>query len=188
MLQELEFSIMIPTGNYKFILLPLNAWICTRYYDKHLCFALMVLSQYFTGTLGVVLLMKLTRVLGGNYEQLSPLINHLCLLIYYPPFLARSRSRSRSYSPQSRRYSHGVHPDDAHRSKDSGPKIEYITEFGSSGNGKEQKLGGYSPPPSPPSQTDALNRSEHLTFNSRQTLLCCCLPPFCYQEQTFCGL
>ncbi|XP_042061128.1 CLK4-associating serine/arginine rich protein-like isoform X2 [Salvia splendens] len=71
----------------------------------------------------------------------------------------RSRSRSRSYSPsQSRRYAHGMHPDDTHRSKDSGPKIEYITEFGGSGDGKEQKLEGYSPPPSPPSQINALNR------------------------------
>lgn len=148
---------------------------------------IMVLSQCFPGTLGVVLLMKLTRVLESNYKQLLPK-NQSFGIINYPPFLARSRSRSRSYSPQSRRYSHGVHLDDAHRSKDSIPKIEYITEFGSSGNGKEQKLGGYSPPPSPPSQIDALNRSEHLTFNSRQTLLCCCLPPFCYQEQTFCGL
>lgn len=120
--------------------------------------------------------MKLTRVLGGNCTSNFYLkIDHLSFLMDYPPFHARSRSRSRSYSPQSRRYSHGVHPDDTHRSKDSGPKIEYITEFGSSGNGKEQKLEGYSPPPSPPSQLDALNRSEHLTFNTRQTLLCCCL-------------
>ncbi|KAH6838082.1 CLK4-associating serine/arginine-rich protein [Perilla frutescens var. hirtella] len=71
----------------------------------------------------------------------------------------RSRSRSRSYSPsQSRRYSRGVHPDDTHRSKDNGPKIEYITEFGSSGNREELKLEGYSPPQSPPSQIDALSR------------------------------
>ncbi|KAK6128975.1 hypothetical protein DH2020_037282 [Rehmannia glutinosa] len=71
----------------------------------------------------------------------------------------RSRSRSRSYSPsQSRRYSRGAHPDDTHRSKDSGPKIEYITEFGGSGDGDEPKLEGYSPPPSPPSQAGALNR------------------------------
>ncbi|KAL6551722.1 hypothetical protein OROGR_007876 [Orobanche gracilis] len=69
----------------------------------------------------------------------------------------RSRSRSRSYSPsQSRRYSRGLHLDDSHRSKDSGPKIEYITEFG--GSGDEPKLAGYSPPPSPPSQAGALSR------------------------------
>lgn len=85
----------------------------------------------------------------------------------YPLFLGRSRSKSRSFSPsQSRRYSRGGHPDDTHRSKDSGPKIEYITEFGSSGDGEEQKLEGYSPPPSPPPQIDALNRSEHSTFSS----------------------
>ncbi|KAL7101363.1 hypothetical protein ACP275_08G049900 [Erythranthe tilingii] len=63
----------------------------------------------------------------------------------------RSRSRSRSYSPsQSRRHTH--------RSKDSAPKIEYITEFGGSGNGEGPNLEGYSPPQSPPSQTYALNR------------------------------
>ncbi|GFQ07066.1 clk4-associating serine/arginine rich protein [Phtheirospermum japonicum] len=65
----------------------------------------------------------------------------------------RSRSRSRSYSPsQSRRYSR--HPDDAQRSKDGGLKIEYITEFGGSGDVDGPKLEGYSPPPSP----GALNR------------------------------
>lgn len=80
---------------------------------------------------------------------------------------SRSRSRSRSNSPsQSRRYSRGVHPDDSHRIKDNGPKIEYITEFGGSGDGDEPKLQGYSPPQSPPSQAAALNRSEHSTFNS----------------------
>ncbi|KAL7141387.1 hypothetical protein ABFS83_08G049600 [Erythranthe nasuta] len=64
----------------------------------------------------------------------------------------RSRTRSRSYSPsQSRRHTH--------RSKDSAPKIEYITEFGGSGNGEGPNLEGYSPPQSPPSQTYALNRS-----------------------------
>lgn len=78
----------------------------------------------------------------------------------------RSRSRSRSYSPSHpRRHARGVHSDDAHRSKDRAPKIEYITEFGGS-DGDEPKFAGYSPPPSPPSQADALNRSEHSTFNS----------------------
>ncbi|KAG8384383.1 hypothetical protein BUALT_Bualt04G0112400 [Buddleja alternifolia] len=106
----------------------------------------------------------------------------------------RSRSRSRSYSPsQSRRYSRGVHSGDNHRSKDSGPKIEYITEFGGSGNGDEPKLEGYSPPPSPPSRADALNRSEHLTFNSCKdsldrlfTLLQ--LSSFLLPGPNFCGL
>lgn len=78
----------------------------------------------------------------------------------------RSRSRSRSYSPSHpRRHARGVHSDDGHRSKDRAPKIEYITEFGGS-DGDEPKFAGYSPPPSPPSQADALNRSEHSTFNS----------------------
>ncbi|CAI9110170.1 OLC1v1010149C1 [Oldenlandia corymbosa var. corymbosa] len=67
----------------------------------------------------------------------------------------RSRSRSRSYSPSHpRRHARG---DDAHRSKDRAPKIEYITEFGGS-DGDEPKFSGYSPPPSPPSQADALSR------------------------------
>ncbi|KAF7828730.1 CLK4-associating serine/arginine rich protein [Senna tora] len=66
----------------------------------------------------------------------------------------RSRSRSRSYSPSySRRYSRSGNPDDVHRSKPRTPKIEYITEFGGSGEADEPKLEGFSPPPSP-SQAD----------------------------------
>ncbi|KAL3813617.1 hypothetical protein ACJIZ3_014885 [Penstemon smallii] len=73
----------------------------------------------------------------------------------YEAYSRSRRSRSRSYSPsQSRRYSRGLHPVEPHRSKDSGPKIEFITEFG----GDEPKLEGYSPPPSPSSQADTLNR------------------------------
>uniref|UniRef100_A0A5B7ADC1 Putative CLK4-associating serine/arginine rich protein n=1 Tax=Davidia involucrata TaxID=16924 RepID=A0A5B7ADC1_DAVIN len=79
----------------------------------------------------------------------------------------RSRSRSRSYSPShSRRYARSVHSDDAHRSKSKASKIEYITEFGGLADGDDPKLEGFSPPPSPPSQADVLNRSEHSTFNS----------------------
>ncbi|KAG8642614.1 hypothetical protein MANES_12G106800v8 [Manihot esculenta] len=71
----------------------------------------------------------------------------------------RSRSRSRSYSPShSRRYARGGHSDEVHRSKPRTPKIEYITEFGGSGEGDEPKLEGYSPPSSPPSQADMLSR------------------------------
>ncbi|XP_022879327.1 CLK4-associating serine/arginine rich protein-like isoform X2 [Olea europaea var. sylvestris] len=71
----------------------------------------------------------------------------------------RSRSKSRSYSPsQSRRHAHGSHSDDLHRGKDRAPKIEYITEFGGFDDGDAPKLEGYSPPPSPSSHTDALNR------------------------------
>ncbi|XP_073065253.1 uncharacterized protein [Primulina eburnea] len=71
----------------------------------------------------------------------------------------RSRSKSRSYSPpQSRRISRGVNADDTARSKDNGPKLEYITEFGGAGDGDEPKREGYSPPPSPPSQLDTSNR------------------------------
>ncbi|KAJ6733107.1 CLK4-ASSOCIATING SERINE/ARGININE RICH PROTEIN [Salix koriyanagi] len=71
----------------------------------------------------------------------------------------RSRSRSRSYSPShSRRYTRGGHPDEIHHSKSRTPKIEYITEFGGSCDRDEPKLEGYSPPPSPPSQADVLNR------------------------------
>lgn len=88
---------------------------------------------------------------------------HRSLSFYY---LRVCRSRSRSHSPSySRRYSRGRHSEDVHRSKPVAPKIEYITEFGGSGNGNDLKLEGLSPPTSP-SQADVLNRSEHSTFNS----------------------
>ncbi|XP_020537237.1 CLK4-associating serine/arginine rich protein isoform X2 [Jatropha curcas] len=70
----------------------------------------------------------------------------------------RSRSRSRSYSPHSRRYGRGGRSDEVHHSKPRTPKIEYITEFGGSGDRDEPKLEGYSPPSSPPSQADMLSR------------------------------
>ncbi|KAG6766978.1 hypothetical protein POTOM_028157 [Populus tomentosa] len=71
----------------------------------------------------------------------------------------RSRSGSCSYSPShSRRYTRGGHLDEIHHSKSRTPKIEYITEFGGSCDRDEPKLGGYSPPLSPPSQADVLNR------------------------------
>ncbi|EXB54404.1 hypothetical protein L484_011067 [Morus notabilis] len=77
-------------------------------------------------------------------------------VLHHDPY----RSRSRSYSPSySRRYPRGRHSDDIHRSKPVTPKIEYITEFGGSGAGaSETRLEGFSPPSSPPSQTDVLNR------------------------------
>lgn len=79
----------------------------------------------------------------------------------YEAYPRSRRSRSRSYSPSSsRRYARGQHSDDVHRSKDRGPKIEYITEFGAS-DVDDPKFEGYSPPPSPPSQAGSLNRSEH---------------------------
>ncbi|KAH1157750.1 hypothetical protein AAZX31_11G054800 [Glycine max] len=72
----------------------------------------------------------------------------------------RSRSRSRSYSPShSRRYSCSGHSDDIHRSKPRTPKIEYITEFGGSGAAADEpRPEGFSPPRSPTSQVDLLNR------------------------------
>ncbi|PSS36079.1 CLK4-associating serine/arginine rich protein [Actinidia chinensis var. chinensis] len=71
----------------------------------------------------------------------------------------RSRSRSRSSSPSHpRRYPRGVHSDGGHRNKAKASKIEYITEFGGSADGNEPKLEGFSPPSSPPSQADVLNR------------------------------
>ncbi|KHF97395.1 Pro-MCH 1 [Gossypium arboreum] len=71
----------------------------------------------------------------------------------------RSRSKSRSYSPSySRRHARGGYSDDSHRRKPKAPKIEYITEFGGSGDGNGPKLDGVSPPSSPPSQADILNR------------------------------
>ncbi|XP_022751270.1 CLK4-associating serine/arginine rich protein-like isoform X3 [Durio zibethinus] len=75
------------------------------------------------------------------------------------PRSRRSRSRSRSYSPSySRRHARGGYSDDSHRSKTKAPKIEYITEFGGSGDGDGPKLEGHSPPSSPLSQADMLNR------------------------------
>ncbi|KAK3015777.1 hypothetical protein RJ639_005432 [Escallonia herrerae] len=77
----------------------------------------------------------------------------------YEAYSRSRRSRSKSYSPsRSRRHSRGVHSDDTHRSKTRAPKIEYITEFGGSADVGEPKLEGYSPPQSPPSQADTLNR------------------------------
>ncbi|KAA8547192.1 hypothetical protein F0562_003599 [Nyssa sinensis] len=77
----------------------------------------------------------------------------------YEAYSRSRRSRSRSYSPShSRRYARGVHSDDVHRSKSKASKIEYITEFGGSPNGDDPKLEGFSPPPSPTSRADVLNR------------------------------
>ncbi|XP_062102023.1 uncharacterized protein LOC133810279 [Humulus lupulus] len=78
----------------------------------------------------------------------------------YEAYSRSRRSRSRSYSPShSRRYPRGRHSDDVHRSKQVTPKIEYITEFGGSVDGNETKHEGFSPPSSPPSHADVLNRS-----------------------------
>ena len=83
------------------------------------------------------------------------------------PRSRRSRSRSRSYSPSySRRHGRGGYSDDIYRSKPKAPKIEYITEFGGSGDRDGPNPEGLSPPSSPPSQADMLNRSEHSTFYS----------------------
>ncbi|GMP27991.1 hypothetical protein CsSME_00003730 [Camellia sinensis var. sinensis] len=76
----------------------------------------------------------------------------------YEAYSRFRRSRSRSYSPShSRRSARGVHADDGYQSK-SKAKIEYITEFGGFADGDERKLEGFSPPLSPPSQADVLNR------------------------------
>ncbi|KAA3474207.1 CLK4-associating serine/arginine rich [Gossypium australe] len=85
----------------------------------------------------------------------------------YDAYPRSRRSRSRSYSPSySRRHARGGYSDDSYRSKPKTPKIEYITEFGGSGDRDGPKLEGFSPPSSPPSQADMSNRSEHSTFNS----------------------
>ncbi|GAA0169528.1 RNA splicing factor [Lithospermum erythrorhizon] len=74
-----------------------------------------------------------------------------------PTYEAYSRSR-RSRSPSySRRHRRGSYSEDVNPIKERVPKIEYITEFGGS-DVDEPKLEGYSPPQSPPSQADALNR------------------------------
>lgn len=110
--------------------------------------------------------MKLIHDLEGGYSRLFYCINVKTggkLLTVFS--FSRSRSKSRSHSPsQSRRRAHGSHTDDLNRGKDRAPKIEYITEFGGFDDGDEPKLEGYSPPPSPLSHADALNRSEHSTF------------------------
>ncbi|KAG5089599.1 hypothetical protein JHK86_002211 [Glycine max] len=78
-------------------------------------------------------------------------------VLHHDPY--RSRSPLRSYSPShSRRYSRSGHSDDIHRSKPRTPKIEYITEFGGSGAADERRPEGFSPPRSPTSQVDLLNR------------------------------
>ncbi|KAL2348396.1 hypothetical protein Fmac_002396 [Flemingia macrophylla] len=77
----------------------------------------------------------------------------------YEAYSRSRRSRSRSYSPShSRRYSRSGHSDDSHRSKPKTPKIEYITEFGGSGAADVPRPEGFSPPRSPTSQVDMLNR------------------------------
>ncbi|KAI9165980.1 hypothetical protein LWI28_024051 [Acer negundo] len=76
----------------------------------------------------------------------------------YEAYPRSRRSRSRSYSPSySRRHGRGGYSDEVHRSKPRTPKIEYITEFGGSGDRDAPKLEGFSPPTSP-SQADPLNR------------------------------
>ncbi|XP_050124814.1 uncharacterized protein LOC126602041 isoform X2 [Malus sylvestris] len=77
----------------------------------------------------------------------------------YEAYPRPRRSRSRSYSPSySRRYPRGRHSDDGHRSKPTIAKIEYITEFGGSGDKDGSKREGFSPPSSPSSQANVLNR------------------------------
>lgn len=108
----------------------------------------------------------------------------------YEAYPRSRRSRSRSHSPShSRRYPRGGHSDD-HRSKPRTTKIEYITEFGGSVDGVQPKLDRFSPPPSPPSQADMLNRSAHSTFNSCKDRFdslysAAAYPPFCYLRQNF---
>ncbi|XP_011621326.1 CLK4-associating serine/arginine rich protein isoform X2 [Amborella trichopoda] len=71
----------------------------------------------------------------------------------------RSRSRSCSRSPSySRRHDRGAYYDIGHQSRSRTSKIEYITEFGGSGDMDDQKLEGVSPPRSPPFQADVPNR------------------------------
>lgn len=158
---------------------------------------MVIVDQFIcAGSLEEVLLTKLILVPGG-----MPVFLFLFLFVCVPwgtvwlmlpccSTIFLLRSRSRSYSPShSRRYTRGGHSDDLHRSKPRTPKIEFITEFGGSGDADEPKLEGYSPPPSPPSQPDLLNRSEHSTFNSCKdrldSLFSGAAYPFCYLKKTF---
>eukprot|EP00252_Welwitschia_mirabilis_P007275 TRINITY_DN184_c0_g1_i1.p1 TRINITY_DN184_c0_g1~~TRINITY_DN184_c0_g1_i1.p1 ORF type:complete len:320 (-),score=65.87 TRINITY_DN184_c0_g1_i1:1013-1972(-) len=106
----------------------------------------------------------------------------------YPRYRMRSRSRSRSRSPSySRRYDRDWDENSRRRSKgrDTTSKIEYITEFGITTNGEDIKSEAVSPPPSPPSQADVVNRSEHCTFkiwnNNIASILLCCRLFFSFQ-------
>ncbi|CAM8946479.1 unnamed protein product [Rhodiola kirilowii] len=70
----------------------------------------------------------------------------------YDAYPRSRRSRSQSFSPsRSRRRSRGSSGD--RQSQLKAPKVEFITEFGGSNDVDESKLGGYSPPSSPPSRT-----------------------------------
>ncbi|CAM8985743.1 unnamed protein product [Rhodiola kirilowii] len=70
----------------------------------------------------------------------------------YDAYPRSRRSRSRSFSPsRSRQRSRGSSGD--RQSQLKAPKVEFITEFGGSNDVDESKLGGYSPPSSPPSRT-----------------------------------
>lgn len=103
-------------------------------------------------------------------HSFSMLLIHLTKDFFF--VIYRSRSRSRSYSPSyARRYSRSSHSDDILRGKPRTAKIEYITEFGGSGEADGPRREGFSPPRSPTSQVDVLNRSEHWTFNSCQDRL-----------------
>uniref|UniRef100_A0A7N0T9E1 Suppressor of white apricot N-terminal domain-containing protein n=1 Tax=Kalanchoe fedtschenkoi TaxID=63787 RepID=A0A7N0T9E1_KALFE len=75
-----------------------------------------------------------------------------------PTYDAYPRSRrSRSRSPSNSRR-HGRGPSDDHQSQPRAPKVEFITEFGGSADVDEPKLGGFSPPSSPPSRVNMLSR------------------------------
>ncbi|CAM8907908.1 unnamed protein product [Rhodiola kirilowii] len=63
----------------------------------------------------------------------------------YVAYPRARRSRSRSFSP-------------SHSSRPRAPKVEFITEFGGSADADDSILGGFSPPSSPPSQSDTLSR------------------------------
>lgn len=88
----------------------------------------------------------------------------------YEAYPRSRRSRSRSHSPYSMRHDRGLHSGSTLRSKSKTPKIEYITEFGSSTDMGEPKLEGISPPSSP-LQAGLLNRSGHWIFITCQDRL-----------------
>lgn len=122
---------------------------------------LILVLEGITLTIHNYFLFRFDSFLWGNF--------YLVFLIFS---IYRSRSRSRSYSPSyAKRYSRSSHSDDILRSKPKTPKIEYITEFGGSGDADATKREGFSPPRSPTSRVDTLNRSEHWTFNYCQDRL-----------------
>eukprot|EP00250_Pteridium_aquilinum_P010776 c19622_g1_i1 orf=322-1602(+) len=80
------------------------------------------------------------------------------------PSLSRSRRQDRQGSYERSRESENLSKKS--RTRVATTKIEYITEFGCTVEEEPGSTLGISPPSSPPSQADSINRSEHWTFKT----------------------